>query len=125
MVVHPSHPPSLPPSQVYPLDHDAKAGISKAVPVRTGEGDAVYLPALRRALDEAAADFGRPDLVLWNAGSDPLVGDPLGLLAVSREGMLERDRLVMDFARRRLKAPVCWCLSGGYQDNNAGLIAER
>ena len=39
--------------------------------------DKAYLPALGAALERAFARF-TPDLVLYNAGTDILVNDPLG-----------------------------------------------
>jgi acetoin utilization deacetylase AcuC-like enzyme len=54
----------------------------------------------------------RPDVVFVQAGVDPLVTDRLGRLAVSREGLYERDRLVL--ATLLPQAPVVLTLGGGY-----------
>jgi len=49
-----------------------------AFPCRTS--DETYLPALAAALERAFKAF-TPDFVLYNAGTDILVGDPLGACA--------------------------------------------
>ena len=47
------------------------------VPFHCYTADGTYLPALAAALERAFAHF-TPDLVLYNAGTDILEGDPLG-----------------------------------------------
>lgn len=85
-----------------------------------GTGDAVYLRRLREGLD-AVKGF-RPDLVLYQAGVDPLAHDRLGRLALSYEGLAARDRLVFEtFAK--LGAPVSMAVGGGYCDPIEGSIA--
>jgi acetoin utilization deacetylase AcuC-like enzyme len=68
---------------------------------------------LQGALSEAASRFA-PQLVIFNAGTDVLEGDPLGRLNVSAAAVVRRDQLVFEFARS-LRAPVLMLLSGGYQ----------
>jgi acetoin utilization deacetylase AcuC-like enzyme len=57
--------------------------------------------------------FGKPDLLLYQAGADPLQDDPYSPLALSHADLLERDRRVFEFARRQ-ELPVAWVLAGGY-----------
>lgn len=77
-----------------------------------GTADEAYLDAVERAV--AAAIIGWcPDLVLYLAGADPYAGDRLGRLAVTRAGLLERDRLVFA-AAGRAGAPVAIVCAGGY-----------
>lgn len=78
-----------------------------------GTKDAEYLAAVKSALP-AAFDFA-PDLILYQAGVDPLVGDRLGKLAVSAAGLMERDRLVFTAARER-RIPLVITLGGGYHE---------
>lgn len=76
--------------------------------------DVVYLEALDRALDESL-ERARPDFVLVQAGVDPLDVDRLGRLALSHEGLFERDRrLIARFRDNGL--PVVLTLGGGYSD---------
>ena len=52
----------------------------------------------------------KPDLVLYQAGADMHILDPLGGLLNDSE-MEQRDRSVF----RKIRAPVAWCLAGGYR----------
>jgi acetoin utilization deacetylase AcuC-like enzyme len=79
-----------------------------------GTDDVRYLDAVGRLVAQAIAR-SRPDLCFYLAGADPYAGDRLGRLAVSKEGLAERDRLVRD-ALRRAGVPVCVTLAGGYAD---------
>jgi len=56
---------------------------------------------------------GRPDLLLYQAGADPLCDDPYSPLALTHAELLERDRRVFDFARQHA-LPIAWVLAGGY-----------
>ena len=53
--------------------------------------------------------------MLYNAGVDPLRHDRLGRLNLSNEGLLNRDRLVLDACLRR-SIPVATVIGGGYDD---------
>ncbi|MEL6363248.1 MAG: histone deacetylase [Pseudomonadota bacterium] len=78
-----------------------------------GTGDADYLAVLRDALPEVFA-FA-PDLVLYQAGVDPLKEDKLGRLELTYNGLMARDRLVLSACRRR-GIPVSMAIGGGYAD---------
>ena len=77
-----------------------------------GMEDEAYLEVLRQAL-HAAFDLIRPDIVFYNAGVDPHRDDRLGRLALSSEGLEERDRRVIGFFRERGIA-VAGVMGGGY-----------
>lgn len=77
-----------------------------------GAGDDVYLDAIERGLDEGVRGFA-PDLVLYLAGADPYEGDPLGKLSVTKAGLRERDRRVLERCASR-DVPVALCMGGGY-----------
>jgi acetoin utilization deacetylase AcuC-like enzyme len=70
-----------------------------------------YLTKLRQALPAVFA-FA-PDIVYYLAGADPFEDDQLGGLALTREGLRERDRLVLH-ACRAAHVPVVVTLAGGY-----------
>jgi histone deacetylase 11 len=113
-------------ADAYPHDDAARAGIAVERRVHDGCSDAEYLREVRAALDDAerqCADV-RVDLVIYVAGSDVLRGDPLGCLAVSARGLVDRDELVFRFARRRLHAPIVMLLGGGYTAAAADVVAE-
>lgn len=56
---------------------------------------------------------GRPDLLLYQAGADPLRDDPYSPLALTQSDLRERDRQVFEFAKRNA-LPIAWVLAGGY-----------
>ncbi len=80
-----------------------------------GTADGAYLDVLNRALEILEASFA-PDLVIYLAGADPFVGDRLGRLALSKEGLAARDRRVFQFAND-LGLPVAVAMAGGYGRN--------
>ncbi len=90
------------------------------VPLDDGVGDDEYLAALGPAL-AASFERARPDLVLYIAGADPYEGDRLGRLAMSKAGLLERDRMVLQAARSS-SAPVAIVCGGGYCDDIEAIV---
>ncbi|MGQ9478125.1 MAG: histone deacetylase family protein [Candidatus Bipolaricaulia bacterium] len=76
-----------------------------------GTKDEEYLQQLERHLPRIF-QF-KPELVFYQAGVDPLKGDMLGGLALSHEGLLERDRLVLEGCQKA-GVPVVITLGGGY-----------
>ncbi|HLH18642.1 MAG TPA: histone deacetylase [Bryobacteraceae bacterium] len=80
-----------------------------------GTGDQEYRSRLRNGLSAAFAMF-QPDLIIYVAGADPFREDRLGGLALSFEGLRERDRLVLESAHSR-RIPVAIVLAGGYAVN--------
>jgi acetoin utilization deacetylase AcuC-like enzyme len=82
------------------------------VGLEDGAGDDEYLAALAPAVAESFAR-SRPDLVLYIAGADPYAGDRIGRLRLSKAGLRERDRLVLE-AARQAAAPVAIVCGGGY-----------
>ncbi|HXV35254.1 MAG TPA: histone deacetylase [Gaiellaceae bacterium] len=79
-----------------------------------GTEDDAYLEGLRRLLPQALAR-SQPDVCFYLAGADPYERDRLGRLALTRDGLAERDRLVRD-ALARAGVPVCVTLAGGYAE---------
>jgi acetoin utilization deacetylase AcuC-like enzyme len=80
-----------------------------------GTGDAAYLATLDVALSRAL-DQGRPDLAIYLAGADPFVGDRLGRLALSKDGLAARDCAVLAALTAR-RIPVAIAMAGGYADD--------
>lgn len=77
-----------------------------------GTGDHAYLAALARLLPRAL-DAARPDICFYLAGADPYEDDRLGRLALTMDGLAERDRVVRDVLADA-GLPVCVLLAGGY-----------
>jgi acetoin utilization deacetylase AcuC-like enzyme len=59
------------------------------------------------------------ELVLYQAGADPHVNDPLGGF-LTTEQLARRDRRVFESCAR-LRLPVAWVLAGGYQSDGKGI----
>jgi acetoin utilization deacetylase AcuC-like enzyme len=78
----------------------------------SGDGDAKYLAELGAHVPKIYQEF-RPDLVLYLAGADPYEKDQLGGLQLTLAGLRERDRIVIENARR-CRIPVAVVLAGGY-----------
>ncbi|HEU0051635.1 MAG TPA: histone deacetylase [Longimicrobium sp.] len=77
-----------------------------------GAGDEVFLAALELHVPHVLADF-RPDLAIYLAGADPWRDDRFGRLGMSKEGLAERDRLVLGLCRDA-GVPVAVAMAGGY-----------
>ncbi len=82
------------------------------IPIPAGLEGLEYLAIVQDALPRAL-DAVDPDLVIYNAGSDPLAGDPLAGLRLSRDDLARRDLFVATTLRER-GIPLAMVLSGGY-----------
>lgn len=67
-----------------------------------------------KALPELLVRMKGVDVLLYQAGADPHIDDPLGGFLTS-EQMRERDRRVFEFVTER-GIPTAWNLAGGYQE---------
>lgn len=93
----------------YPSD---KPPSSLDVNLADNTGDREYLEKLSGALAFSMDRFDA-DALFYVAGVDPYFDDELGGLAITKEGMRERDRMVISAALRRGIA-VCVTFAGGY-----------
>lgn len=84
------------------------------IALEDGADDATYLAALRSGVAETLAR-SEPDLVIYLAGADPFVGDRLGRLALSKEGLAARDTVVLHACQEQ-GIPVAVTMSGGYSE---------
>ena len=92
----------------YPL---FKAQSTLDIELPDGTSDDEYLTTLSRNLP--AVFDNDPEIVFYLAGADPYAGDKLGRLAVSIEGLRERDAFVLRECYER-EVPVVTVMSGGY-----------
>jgi acetoin utilization deacetylase AcuC-like enzyme len=76
-----------------------------------GADDTRFLSELARALPRVMES--RPDCVFYLAGADPYEDDQLGGLRVTREGLRQRDRIVLNTVRGA-GIPLVVTLAGGY-----------
>jgi len=77
-----------------------------------GTTDAEYLSWLDNALSSTFRQF-EPDLIAYVAGADPYVDDQLGGLALTIDGLKQRDEMVFSTAQAR-HIPVFSVFAGGY-----------
>ncbi|HWB85744.1 MAG TPA: histone deacetylase [Bryobacteraceae bacterium] len=82
--------------------------------------DTEFLAMLREVLPRVS-EF-RPDVLFYQSGVDGLACDRLGRLALTHEGLAERDRMVFEMAYRE-QLPIVVTLGGGYSEP-IGLTAE-
>lgn len=69
---------------------------------------------------ESLREFDDCDLVLYNAGADPHIDDPLGGV-LNTEQMASRD-FILYLCMKNLNIPVATSLAGGYQRDKNGSI---
>jgi histone deacetylase 11 len=69
-------------SRIYPCDTEVKDAISRDIQIDQNTTDQEYL----RLVDSIGQDldYFKPELVIYNAGTDVLAEDPLGVLSLSR-----------------------------------------
>ena len=92
----------------YPL-FKAQSSLDVELPDRTP--DAEYLQTLAHHLPAVFASD--PEIVFYLAGADPYKGDKLGRLALSIDGLRNRDAYVLRECYER-EIPVVTVMSGGY-----------
>lgn len=98
------------------------------VPLAENTGDDEYLAVLRSFFEGASSSHltplltrFQPDLVLYDAGVDVHRGDRLGKLALTDQGVFERDRTVLQ-ACVTAGIPVGCVIGGGYSEDMDALI---
>jgi acetoin utilization deacetylase AcuC-like enzyme len=92
----------------YPF---TKVASTVDVELEDGLEDEEYLSLLKKHLPEVF-EF-KPDIILYQAGVDPLKEDSLGRLSLTQNGLAERDRIVLSECKQR-GIPVSLGLGGGY-----------
>jgi acetoin utilization deacetylase AcuC-like enzyme len=90
------------------------------VALPAGCRDAEYLDLLAEHLP-AAIQRARADAVVYLAGADPFIGDRLGRLALTKAGLAQRDRQVLEACREQGLA-VAVCMAGGYAEDVEDIV---
>lgn len=98
---------------IYP---HPKAEEDWSVPFPKGTDGKTYLTALEDNVPKAIDKF-KPDLIVYNAGSDVLEPDPLSSFKLNSNDMGKRDFFVVDYARSK-NIPVAMVLAGGYSKDS-------
>ena len=90
------------------------------VPLPEGLDNDGYLQILANYLPDLLSQV-KPDLVLYDAGVDTHVGDRLGKLALTDEGIYRRERQVLSTCRAG-GYPVACVIGGGYAEEMESLV---
>ena len=81
------------------------------VPLKRGIRDEEYLNILKINLDRLSQIPS--DIIFFQAGVDVLDSDGLGHLYISKSGLIKRNKMVLDFAKRQ-NLPLVIFMGGGY-----------
>jgi acetoin utilization deacetylase AcuC-like enzyme len=90
--------------------HKERSDLDVALP--DGSGDAEFLEAVGWGLQTALFQ-ARAELLIYIAGADPYCDDRLGRLKMTKSGLQERDRLVLE-ACTTAGLPAAIVMGGGY-----------
>lgn len=91
-----------------------------SIVLENGSGRARCLAAVEQGFDEILA-YGRPDLLLYQAGADPYREDPYSPLLLDHDDLLARDRRVFELAKQE-NLPIAWVLAGGYTEDTSKVV---
>jgi acetoin utilization deacetylase AcuC-like enzyme len=92
----------------------------RSIALPAGSGRTEMLSAMERGF-EMVASWGKPDLMLYQAGADPFREDPYSPLELDHDDLLERDRRVFAFAKAE-RIPIAWVLAGGYTEDVSKVV---
>ncbi len=84
--------------------------------------DIIYLKLLKDELPKAI-DLVKPNMIIYNAGTDVYYQDPIGGMSLTKAGIIERDEVVFTQALSR-NIPILMVLSGGYHSQSYAIISE-
>lgn len=99
------------PARKAQSDHD--------IELEHGTSDDEYLAVLKAHIPYLLS-IHNPDFVIYDGGADPHTDDALGLLALSDEGLRQRDMFVLGECAER-DIPVSCVIGGGYMKDRQRL----
>ena len=104
----------------------ARLGVDRARVVHVDVGARYFAAKHAReflqVLPQLVEELAECDVILYQAGADPHVDDPLGGWLTTEE-LRARDALVFESAQK-IGVPVLWNLAGGYQREKDGSIPK-
>jgi acetoin utilization deacetylase AcuC-like enzyme len=101
----------------YPM-HKERSDLDVGLPDNIKDED--YLELLKFHLNKIDKNFSA-DFLLYQSGVDVLKTDKLGRLGLTIEGIKQRDRLVLDYAKS-MEIPIMCCMGGGYSPQLKDII---
>ena len=113
-------------ADIYPYDPAARSRIDHPVPLPAGTTGPDYLATLRTQLPrflDAVNTPDRPNLAIYNAGTDVYERDAIGALDLTFDDVTARDRIVIQSLRDRA-IPWLMLTSGGYSPESWRMIAD-
>jgi acetoin utilization deacetylase AcuC-like enzyme len=90
------------------------------VPLEDYVEDATYLSILEKNLN-GLLETVNPDFIFFQSGVDILKTDKLGRLWISRHGCKQRDRMVLNLAKKN-NIPLVASMGGGYSEDFRDII---
>jgi acetoin utilization deacetylase AcuC-like enzyme len=93
------------------------------VPLPAGCDDKLYLETLKGILP-GLLEKVQPEMVMYNAGTDVHTDDSLGKMALSNDGILARDRLVMKLCSEA-GTVVAAAIGGGYEPDHEKIVERH
>jgi histone deacetylase 11 len=106
----------------FPWDVYVMHNIEFRFPIPSQTSDDKYLSLLQKELP-VAVEKTKPNLIIYNAGTDILQNDPIGHLNVSENGIIQRDEFVFKMAKK-YNVPILMVLSGGYTQASSSVISK-
>lgn len=105
----------------YPVfGNSSLKGVKYSYPVQFNISDSEYLGYVKHLAKIITQE--KPDIIIYNAGTDILGSDPLGRFNISFEGIIQRDQMVFQYAKNN-NIPILMVTSGGYTNQSSDLIA--
>ncbi|MDA3813776.1 MAG: histone deacetylase [Candidatus Cloacimonetes bacterium] len=107
---------------IFPKDRCAENLVSHKLLLYNRTEDKIYLEKLNLWLPKAIIKH-KPDVIIYNAGTDIFIDDPMGSLNVTEQGILKRDEIVFRTAKNN-KIPILMLLSGGYHKKSGDIVGR-
>ena len=92
----------------------------RSIALPAGAGRSEMMGAMEAGLEILRA-FGRPDVLIYQAGADPYRVDPYSPLDLDHDDLRARDRRAFEFARDE-SLPIAWVLAGGYTEDTSKVV---
>ena len=92
----------------------------RSIALPNGAGRSEMMAALEDGFAQILT-YGRPDLLLYQAGADPYREDPYSPLLLDHDDLLVRDRRVFELAKQEA-LPIAWVLAGGYTEDTSKVV---